>query len=208
MLVDLYTKAGSQAGQIELNDSVFAIEPNEHAMHQAVVAFLANKRQGTAKTKVRSEVSGGGKKPWRQKGRGTARSGSSRSPLWVGGGTVHGPKPHEYNMNLSKKFKQLAKKSALSLRFEEKNAVIVEDFAFDAIKTSQMVEVLKNLKIENEKILILLPKPDNNIYLSTRNIPNVSILPVNTISTYHILSHKKLLLFKGAVETLESSLKN
>jgi len=181
MQVDLYNKEGGQAGQIELNDTVFAIEPNEHAMHMAVVAFLANKRQGTAKTKTRDEVSGGGKKPWRQKGRGTARSGSTRSPIWVGGGTIHGPKPHEYKVKLTKKLKHLAKKSALSLRFEEQNAIVIEDFSFEEIKTKQMTEIIKNLKLENEKLLILLPGVNENIYLSTRNIADVSIYPADKI---------------------------
>ncbi|MBI5325900.1 MAG: 50S ribosomal protein L4 [Ignavibacteriae bacterium] len=208
MLVDIYTKEGTQSGQIELKDEIFAVKPNEHAMYQAVVAFLANKRQGNAKTKVRSEVSGGGKKPWRQKGRGTARSGSSRSPVWVGGGTIHGPKPHKFTMNLSKKVKRLAKVSALSARCEEKNLMVIEDFSFAEIKTKQMVEVIKNLKLENEKILILLPDKDELIYLSTRNIPNVTVHPVDKISTYEILNHKKLLLFKKAVDVVHNTLSN
>ncbi len=208
MLADVYTKDGKQTGQIELKDDIFAAKPNEHAMYQAVVTYLANKRQGNAKTKLRSEVSGGGKKPWRQKGRGTARAGSSRSPLWVGGGTIHGPKPHKFSLKLSKKVKKLAKISALSVRFEEKNLVIVEDFTFDEIKTKQMEEVIRNLKIEKEKLLILLPEKNDNIYLSSRNIPNVSVFPVDKISTYEILNHKKLVVFKKAVDIIHNTLSN
>jgi large subunit ribosomal protein L4 len=208
MLADIYTKDGVQAGQIELKDDIFAAKPNEHAMYQAVVAYLANKRQGNAKTKVRSEVSGGGKKPWRQKGRGTARAGSTRSPLWVGGGTIHGPQPHKYTLELSKKVKRLAKISALSVRCEEKNLLIIEDFTFEEIKTKQMLEVIRNLKVENEKLLILLPEKNDNIYLSSRNIPNVSVYPVDKISTYEILSHKKLLVFKKAVDIIHNTLSN
>lgn len=208
MLVDLYTKEGSVAGQVDLPDDVFAIEPNEHAMHQAVVVYLAHQRQGTAKTKPRSEVSGGGKKPWRQKGRGTARSGSSRSPVWVGGGTVHGPKPHEYNLKLPKKMKRLAKKSAFSLRCSENNLMVVEDFTFNEIKTKQFASILKNLKLENEKTLVLIPGEDNNVFMSGRNIEKIYICPADKISAYDVLSYKKLLLFKGAIEVIENAIKN
>lgn len=208
MLVDLYTKDGSQNGQFELSDEVFAIEPNEHAIHQAVVTYLAHQRQGTAKTKVRDEVSGGGKKPWRQKGRGTARSGSSRSPLWAHGGTVHGPKPHTYDLKITKKMSRLAKRSALSLRAAEKNIIVVEDFQFDQIKTRQMAEVLSNLKLSGEKLLILLPQHNANIYLSTRNIPKVSIQEAEKISAYDIMNHRKLIVFRSAVESLQNTCKN
>lgn len=204
MLIDLYTKDGNKQGQVELNEEIFNIEPNEHAMHQAVVVHLANCRQGTRKTKLRSEVSGGGKKPWRQKGRGTARSGSSRSPVWVGGGTVHGPKPTEFLLKLPKKLKKLARKSALSLRTQESNLLVVEDFRMEQIKTQEFAKVLRNLKIE-EKTLVLLPQVDYNIYMSARNIEGITVQPVDKISTYDILKHKKLLLFKGAIETIEKN---
>jgi len=208
MLVDLYLKDGSSNGQMELSDDVFAVEPNEHAMHMAVVVYLAHQRQGTAKTKVRHEVSGGGKKPWRQKGRGTARAGSTRSPLWVHGGTVHGPKPRTYDMKITKKMSRLAKRSALSLRLSESNLLIVEDFNLEQIKTRLMIEVLNNLKITNEKTLILLPGHNPELYLSTRNIPKVSIQQADKISTYDILNHKKLVLFKSAVESLQNTCLN
>lgn len=199
---------GAQAGSVELSDEIFAVEPNEHAMHLAVVAYLANKRQGTHKTKTRDEVRGGGKKPWRQKGRGTARAGSTRSPIWVGGGTIHGPKPHRYTKKLSKKLKRLARKSALSLRLQENNLLIIEDFNMEDIKTRKMAEILNTLKLSEEKTLILMPEIIDNIYLSARNIPNVTVYPADKISTYDILSHKKLLLFKGALETIENTFKN
>jgi large subunit ribosomal protein L4 len=208
MLVDLYTKDGLQNGQYELPDDVFAVEPNENAIHQAVVTYLAHQRQGTAKTKGRHEVSGGGKKPWRQKGRGTARSGSSRSPLWAHGGTVHGPKPHTYDLKITKKLGRLAKRSALSLRAAENNIIVVEDFTFEQIKTKQMAEVLSNLKLAGQKLLILLPGHNINLYLSTRNIPKVSIQEAEKISTYDIMNHRKVVLFKSAVEPLQNTCKN
>lgn len=208
MLVDVYNKNGQQIEQIELADNVFSIEPNEDAMHRAVVTILAHKRQGTHKTKTRDEVSGGGKKPWRQKGRGTARAGSTRSPIWVGGGTIHGPKPHTYDLKLPRKIKRLAKKSALSLRCSENNLIVVEDFSFEQIKTKSMAEVLKNLKLENQKILVLTSQKDENVYKSARNIPNVTVNIADKISTYDILSHKKLLLFKGSVESIVETLSN
>ena len=208
MLVDVLNKSGANSGQIDLAESVFGVEPNEHAMHLVVVAYLAHQRQGTAKTKVRDEVSGGGKKPWRQKGRGTARSGSSRSPVWVHGGTIHGPKPHLYNPKITKKLNRLAKRSALSLRFAENNITVVEDFALSEIKTKSMSEILNNLKLIGEKTLILLPEYNKDLYLSTRNIPNVSIQPADQISVYDILNHKKILLIKGAVEPLQSTCLN
>ena len=147
MQIDVYTKDGSQNGQVDLSDEIFAVEPNEHAMHLDVVSYLAHQRQGTAKTKTRSEVRGGGKKPWRQKGRGAARAGSTRSPLWVGGGTIHGPKPREYKQKLPKKVKRLARKSALSVRLQENSIKIVEDFSLDQIKTKSMVEIIGNLQL-------------------------------------------------------------
>jgi large subunit ribosomal protein L4 len=208
MFIDIYTKDGSKSGQFELPDDVFAVEPNEHAMHMAVVTYLAHQRQGTVKTKGRHEVSGGGKKPWRQKGRGTARSGSSRSPLWAHGGTVHGPQPRTYDMKITKKLGRLARRSALSLRASEQSVVLVEDFGFDTMKTKNMIEVLKNLKLTGIKTLILMPDYNGNLYLSTRNIPNVSIQPADKISTYDILNHKKIILFKSAVEPLQNTCKN
>lgn len=208
MLVDVYSKDGQQVEQIELRDDVFGIEPSEFAMQRAVVVYLAHQRSGTHSTKTRSFVSGGGRKPWRQKGRGTARAGSTRSPIWIGGGTIHGPQPHKYNLKIPKKMKQLAKKSALSLRCAENNLFIVEDFTFEEIKTKQMIEILNNLKLSGEKILVLLPNSDDKVYFSGRNIPKLTITQVDKISTYDILNHKKLLLFKGAIESLMNAFNN
>jgi len=208
MLLDLYTKEGSKNGQVELSDDVFSVEPNEHAMHTAVVTYLAHQRQGTAKTKVRSEVSGGGKKPWRQKGRGTARAGSTRSPIWVHGGTIHGPKPRTYDLKITKKMSRLAKRSALSLRAGEDNLIVIDDFNFDEIKTRLMAEILGNLNLTNQKVLILLPENNPKIYLSSRNIPKVNVKEAVKITTYDILNSNKVVVFKSAIESLQSACLN
>ncbi|HRE57430.1 MAG TPA: 50S ribosomal protein L4 [Candidatus Kapabacteria bacterium] len=200
MQIDVYTIDGQKSGTMELPDDIFNVEPHEHAMHLAVKVYLANQRQGTHKTKTRTEVSGGGKKPWKQKGRGTARSGSSRSPIWVGGGTIHGPKPHKYTLGLPKKVKRLARKSALSLRVKENNLMVVDDFSFDTIKTKRMAEVIKKLRIENEKTLLLLPVMDENVILSARNIAKFQTMQAENASAYDILNHKKIVLCKSSVQ--------
>jgi large subunit ribosomal protein L4 len=202
MLLNVYGKNGSVTGQVELPDEVFNVEPSEHAMYLAVKAYLANQRQGTHKTKVRSEVSGGGRKPWKQKGRGTARSGSNRSPVWVGGGTIHGPRPHLYKQYLPTQMRRLARKSALSLRVQEQNLLIVDDMSFNDIKTKNLITVLKALNLEGQKALILLKGSDRNTILSARNIPGVSTTPANIASTYDILNHKKIILCKEALQDL------
>lgn len=202
MLINVYGKNGSVTGQVELPDEVFNVEPSEHAMYLAVKAYLANQRQGTHKTKVRSEVSGGGRKPWKQKGRGTARSGSNRSPVWVGGGTIHGPRPHLYKQYLPTQMRKLARKSALSLRVQEQNFLIIEDMSFNEIKTKNVITVLKALNLEGQKALILLKGSDKNAILSARNIPGVSTSPANVASTYDILNHKKIILCKEALQDL------
>lgn len=202
MLLNVYGKNGSVTGQVELPDEVFNVEPSEHAMYLAVKAYLANQRQGTHKTKVRSEVSGGGRKPWKQKGRGTARSGSNRSPVWVGGGTIHGPRPHLYKQYLPTQMRRLARKSALSLRVQEQNLLIVDDMSFTDIKTKNLITVLKALNLEGQKALILLKGSDKNTILSARNIPGVSTTPANIASTYDILNHKKIILCKEALQDL------
>jgi large subunit ribosomal protein L4 len=202
MKVDVYTKTGQVSGQVELPDAIFNIEPHEHSMYLSVRSYLAHQRQGTHKSKERAEVSGGGKKPWKQKGRGTARSGSSRSPLWVGGGTVFGPKPHKYRLDLPKKVKRLARKSALTLRVRENSFVVVEDLDFTEIKTQQMAEVLKALKLSGEKVLHLLPKDDEKMYLSCRNIEKLTTDVANRISAYDILSNKKILVHKSAIDVI------
>ncbi len=200
MQIDVYTIDGQKSGTMELPDDIFNVEPHEHAMHLAVKVYLANQRQGTHKTKTRTEVSGGGKKPWKQKGRGTARSGSSRSPIWVGGGTIHGPKPHKYTLGLPKKVKRLARKSVLSLRVKENNLMVVDDFSFDTIKTKRMAEVIKKLRIENEKTLLLLPVMDENVILSARNIAKFQTMQAENASAYDILNHKKIVLCKSSVQ--------
>lgn len=202
MQIDVYTIDGQKSGTMELPDDIFNVEPHEHAMHLAVKVYLANQRQGTHKTKTRTEVSGGGKKPWKQKGRGTARSGSSRSPIWVGGGTIHGPKPHKYTLGLPKKVKRLARKSALSLRVKENNLMVVDDFSFDTIKTKRMAEVIKKLRIENEKTLLLLPVMDENVILSARNIAKFQTMQAENASAYDILNHKKIVLCKSSVQKI------
>jgi large subunit ribosomal protein L4 len=202
MLVNVYGKNGSVTGQVELPEEVFNIEPSEHAMYLAVKSYLANQRQGTHKTKVRAEVSGGGKKPWKQKGRGTARSGSSRSPVWVGGGTIHGPRPHLYKQYLPAQLRKLARKSALSLRVKEDNLLVVENLSFDTIKTKNVASVLKALNVEGQKALIMLNGSDKNVVMSARNIPGVSTTPATVASTYDILNHKKIILCKEALQDL------
>jgi large subunit ribosomal protein L4 len=207
MQVDVYNHKGEVVGKVELSDDVFSIEPNEYAMHQTVVAYLAHQRQGTHKTKTRAEVSGGGKKPWKQKGRGTARAGSTRSPLWVGGGTVHGPVPHKYNLNIPVKVKRLAKKSALSLRLTENSIKVVNDITLTEIKTKSIAELLKNLNLDLQSTLILTPDLDKSIYLSARNIPKVDVFPADKISAYDILKHKNLVILQDAISKIEETLK-
>ena len=205
MTVDLHTKDGGKAGTVELPSSVFGIEPNEHAMHLAIRAYLTNRRQGTHKTKTRSEVSGGGKKPFKQKGTGGARRGSSRSPLLPGGGTIHGPQPHPYNFELPQKVKRLARKSALALRARENNIVVVEDFDLNAPKTSEVAGVLKSLSLSNRKVLVLLPSANRTFVLSSRNIEGVTSFPADKISAYDVLNHGKVLIFKSALDTIAKS---
>lgn len=202
MLINVYGKNGTVTGQVELPEEVFNVEPSEHAMYLAVKAYLANQRQGTHKTKVRSEVSGGGRKPWKQKGRGTARAGSNRSPVWVGGGTIHGPRPHSYKQYLPTQMRKLARKSALSLRVQEQNLLVIEDMSFSDIKTKNMITVLKALNLQGQKALILLKGSDRNAILSARNIPGLSTTPANVASTYDILNHKKIILCKEALQDL------
>lgn len=206
MQVEVYNKDGKQAGSVELNDAIFAVQPNEDAMHLSVVAHLARKRQGTHKTKVRSEVSGGGRKPWKQKGRGTARAGSTRSPIWVGGGTTHGPKPHTYDLKLPKKVNRLARKSALSLRISEKNVTVVEDITLDNYKTKEITAVIQNLDLQENSLLMVVPEYNEKVYRSARNINRVDVIVADDVSTYDILSHKKILVFKGAIEIIENTL--
>lgn len=199
--VSVYNMDGKQVEELELNDSVFGVEVKNHLMHQSVVQQLANSRQGTQSAKTRSEVRGGGKKPWRQKGTGRARIGSIRAPHWTGGGINFAPKPRDYSFKLNKKEKQLALKSALSARVAEGKFVVVDQLSFDEIKTKSMVNVLNNLKVE--KALIVLDSNDKNVVLSARNIPNVKTALTNTINVYDILRFDTFVVTKAAVATIE-----
>lgn len=203
MKIDIYKIDGKTSGEkIELADDVFGIKPNAHAIYLAVKAYLANQRQGTHKTKERSEVRGGGRKPWRQKGRGVARVGTTRSPIWIGGGTTFGPRPRDYTQRLPKKVKQLARKSALSSKAKEKQLLVVEDFTFEQPKTKEFVSVLNALDLNDKKILLLTGKTDINVYKSGRNIPKVSVMEASKASTYNILNSQLLVLQKSAVNEL------
>lgn len=205
MTVDILTKDGAKSGSIELPASVFGIEPSEHSMYQAVRAYLAHRRQGNAKTKTRAEVSGGGRKPVKQKGTGGARRGSTRSPLNPGGGKVHGPVPHFYRIDLPIKVKRLARKSALTLRARENNLIVLEDFTVGAPKTRDVATMLKAVNLQGKKVLVLLSQADENFVKSARNIKGVTTFPADKISAYDVLSHGKLLIFKSAVATIANS---
>jgi large subunit ribosomal protein L4 len=209
MKIDIYKIDGKTSGKkIELADDIFGIEPNDHAIYLAVKAYLANQRQGTHKAKERSEVRGGGRKPWRQKGRGTARAGTTRSPIWIGGGTTFGPRPRDYNQKLPKKVKHLARKSALSSKVKEKQLLVVEDFTFEQPKTQEFASILNALDLNDKKILLLTGKTDANIYKSGRNIPKVNVMEASKASTYNILNSQLLVLQKSAVNELVKPFRN
>ena len=194
--------AGKKAGSIELNDSIFAIEPNMSAMHLVVVGYLANQRQGTQSTKTRSEVSGGGKKPWRQKGTGRARQGSTRSPQWYHGGIALGPKPRTYGISINKKVKRLAMKSALSAKVAAEEMIVLDSIKLDAIKTKEMATVLGAVKAA-KKTLIVLPEKNDVVYKSARNIEGVKVTLVNTLNVYDILNCDTIVVLKDAVAKIE-----
>ena len=199
--VKVYNMSGAEVGTIDLSDDIFGIEASEHAMHMAVVQYLANQRQGTQSAKTRSEVRGGGRKPWRQKGTGRARQGSIRAPQWTGGGVVFAPKPRDYSFKLNKKFKRLALKSALSTKCQEEKIIVVDELNLSEVKTKEMVKVLANIKAE--KALIVMDGSNKNVMLSARNIPNVKTAGVNTINVYDLLKHDTLVLTKDAVAKIE-----
>jgi large subunit ribosomal protein L4 len=209
MELEVYKRDGTKTGEkVTLRPDVFEIEPNDHAIYQAVRLYLANQRQGTHKTKTRGEVRGGGKKPWRQKHTGRARSGSTRSPVWIGGGTIFGPQPRAYDFKLPQKVKTLARKSALSYKAKNGEIFVVEDFTFPAPKAKEMLAVLKALSLDEKKTLILVPSTDLNVYKSGRNIPSVNVLEANKASTYDILNNQVLLIQKTALGVLETSIRN
>jgi large subunit ribosomal protein L4 len=203
--VALYNQSGSQVGEIELNDSVFGIEPNNHVLFEAVIMQRASLRQGNHKTKVRSEISGGGRKPWKQKGTGRARQGSIRSPQWRGGGTVFGPVPRSYSYKLPKKVRRLAIKSALSSKVLEENILVLETLAFDAPKTKEFTAVLKGLSV-NSKALIVTANLEENVALSARNIPGVTVVTASGVNVLDVMNHDKLIMTKAAVEKVEEVL--
>ena len=199
--VSVLNMEGNEVGTIELNDAVFGVEINEHLVHLAVVRQLANKRQGTQKAKTRSEVRGGGRKPWRQKGTCHARQGSIRAPQWTGGGVVFAPVPRDYSVKMNRKERLAALKSALTAKVQDNKLIVVDDLKFEAIKTKDMQNVLNNLKAE--KALVVTPAVDQNVVLSARNIPEVQTETVNTINVYDVMKHKTLVLTKDAVASIE-----
>ena len=199
--VSVYNMDGKEVGKIELNDAVFGVEVNEHLVHMAVVQQLANNRQGTQKAKTRSEVSGGGRKPWRQKGTGHARQGSTRAPQWTGGGMVFAPTPRDYSFKLNKKEKRAALKSALTSKVQDSKLVVVDELKFDEIKTKKFAEVMKNLNAN--KALVVLNENDEKVILSARNIPDVQKALTNTINVYDIMKAGTVVLTQDAVKKIE-----
>ena len=199
--VSVFNMEGKEVEQMELADSVFGVEVNDHLVHMAVLQQLANKRQGTQKAKTRSEVRGGGRKPWRQKGTGHARQGSTRSPQWTGGGVVFAPTPRDYSFKLNRKEKRAALLSALSSRVQENKLIVVDQLAFDEIKTKKFAEVLKKLKVE--KALVVLGQDDEKAIISARNIPDVKTAQTNSINVYDILKYNTLVVTKEAVKSIE-----
>ena len=199
--VKVYNIEGKEVGTIELNDAIFGVEVNEHLMHMAVVQQLANKRQGTQKAKTRSEVSGGGRKPWRQKGTGHARQGSTRAPQWTGGGVVFAPTPRDYSFKLNKKEKRAALKSALSSRVEENKFIVVDEMKFEEIKTKNFQTMLNNLSVA--KALVVIEEGNTNAVLSARNIADVKTAGTNTINVYDILKYNTVIVSKAALTTIE-----
>jgi len=209
MKLDILKVDGTSSGkQIDLPEYIFNIEPNDHAIYLSVKSYLANQRQGTNKTKERSEVRGGGRKPWKQKGRGGSRAGTSRSPLWVGGGTIFGPRPRSYRQNLPKKVKRLARKSALSYKLKDGQILIVEDFNFELPKTKEFVKVLNALKITGKRVLLLTDGKIETILKSARNIPKVKILEASKASTYDLLNNQMLVLQESTINVISKTFNN
>ncbi len=209
MKLDVLKIDGKSSGKkVELSDEIFGIEPNDHAIYLAVKSFLANQRQGTSKAKERSEVRGGGKKPWKQKGRGGARAGTTRSPLWVGGGTIFGPRPRDYRQDLPKKVRRLARKSALSHKVKDEQLILVEDFNFEKPKTKEFANILESLKLTGKKILLLTNGNQEVVFKSGRNIPKTKILEAAKASTYDILNNQILVIQESAVDVIHKTFGN
>ena len=200
--VKVYNMLGKEVEEIELNDTIFGVEINQHVVYEVVKSQLANKRQGTQSTKTRAEVRGGGRKPWRQKGTGRARHGSTRSPIWVGGGVTFAPKPRDYSYKVPKKVRRLAMKSALTSKVENKEIIVIDELKFDAPKTKDMINTLKNLNAD-KKALIVTTESNLNIIKSASNIPNVETTVVNNLNVYDILKYNSLIITKDAVRKVE-----
>lgn len=208
MELEVFKKDGTKSGaKVKLPVDIFGIEPSEHAIYMAVRTYLGNQRQGTSKVKTRSEVRGGGRKPFKQKGTGNARQGTSRSPVMTGGGSIFGPKPRDYSNELPAQMKKLARRSALSAKAKEGQIKIVEDFSFDGPKTKDMVSLLKALQLDSTKTLFLTAKSDQNMYKSGRNIPRLNILPADKASTYDLVNNQIILFQQSAVEVLHNTFK-
>jgi len=199
--VGLFNKEGKQVGDFQLNEGVFGVEVNQYAMHQVVVALLANKRQGTQSAKTRAEVRGGGIKPWRQKGTGRARQGSIRAPQWIKGGIVFAPKPRDYRVSVPKSMRRVALKSALTSKVQAGEMIVMEDLAFEAIKTKQVAEMIKTLGFN--KTLIVTAESNEVVYKSARNIAGISVIPANNINVYDLLKYEKVIMTKDAVSKIE-----
>ena len=199
--VSVYNMEGKEVGSLELNDAVFGVKVNEHLVHMAVVQQLANNRQGTQKAKTRSEVSGGGRKPWRQKGTGHARQGSTRAAQWTGGGVVFAPTPRDYTFKLNKKEKRAALRSVLTSKVADQKFIVLDELKMDSIKTKEFKAVLENLKVDNA--LVVMNDKNDNVVLSARNIPNVKTTLTNTLNVYDVLKHKTVIVTKEAVATIE-----
>lgn len=209
MELEVYRKDGTKSGEkVTLASEIFEITPNDHAIYQAVRSLQANQRQGTHKVKARNEVRGGGRKPFRQKKTGRARAGTTRSPLWVGGGSIFGPKPHDYVVKIPAKVKTLARKSALSYKAKDNSIVVVEDFSVNAPKTKEIASVLKALSLDGKKTLFLTTKSDGVLFKSGRNISTLNIREANKASTFDILNNQVLLIQKSAIDVLQKSLMN
>ena len=207
MKFNILKQDGTKGSSITVDDSVFAIEPNNGVVHQAVVTELANGRQGTHSAKNRSEVRGGGKKPWKQKGRGVARAGTIRSPIWKGGGVVFGPEPHKYNKKISKKMRQLARRSVLSSKAKNGEIIILEDISISAPKTKDFAELLKKLNLSGRKITILVAGYSDDLFLAVRNIPNIYLVEATSASTYDLLDCESLLFDKAGLSLINKQLK-
>ncbi|MBO7701129.1 MAG: 50S ribosomal protein L4 [Eubacteriaceae bacterium] len=201
MKYDVLNTKGEVVGNVDLSDEIFGIEPNEAAVHQTVVAYLANQRQGTQSAKTRAEVSGGGRKPWRQKGTGRARVGSSRNPVWHHGGVAFAPKPRDYSQHVNKKVRRLAMKSVFSAKAADKELFVLDELSFEAPKTKQMVEVLDSLKVK--KALVVLPENDMNVYKSVSNIPGADCTTVGTLNVYDMLLYDNMIITKASLEKIQ-----